>query len=109
VQNGSAVVPWHYRAREGITAPPLRLSQPAYQHKCEKQKGAAKIGQNKNLEKTQNAILDNTQTQPKTRQKYKQFNVSATNSPKKDTKRDTGLRDLFRQLEHLVLLTYKYY
>jgi hypothetical protein len=85
-----------------LTAPPLGLSQPTYQHKCERQKGAVKTGQhNKNRPKTQNTVLDNTQTKTKNRHKNKQTKESA-NSLKKDTKRDTSLRDLFRQLENLV-------
>jgi hypothetical protein len=45
--------------------------------------------------------LNNTQTKTKNRHKNKQSKESA-NLPKKDTKRDTNLRDRFRQLETLV-------
>jgi hypothetical protein len=60
-----------------------------------------KRGQNKNCPKARNTVLDNTQTKTKNRHKNKQTKESA-NLPKKDTKRDTSLRDLFRQLETLV-------
>ncbi len=60
-----------------------------------------KRGQNKTPLTTQNKVLDNTQTKIKNRHKNKQTSKSA-NLPKKDTKRDTSLRDLFRQLETLV-------
>jgi hypothetical protein len=88
----------HTKHNTRLTAPPLGLSQLTYQHKCEKQKGAAKRGQNKNHQKPQNTVLDNTQTKTKNRHKNKQSKEPA-NLPKKDTKRDTSLRDLFRQLK----------
>ena len=58
-------------------------------------------GQNKTRLTTQIKALDNTQTKTKNRPKNKQSRTSE-NLPKKDTKRDTSLRDLFRQLETLV-------
>ncbi len=61
-----------------------------------------KTGQNKTRPKTQNVVLDEThQTKTKNRHKNKQTKDHA-NLPKKDTKRDTSLRDLFRQLETLI-------
>jgi hypothetical protein len=91
----------HTNNNTTLTAPALGLSQPTYQHKCERQKGAVKRGQNKNRPKTQNTVLDNTPAKTKNRHKIKQTKESA-NLPQKDTKRDTSLRDPFRQLETLV-------
>ncbi len=91
----------HTNNNTTLTAPPLGLSQPTYKHKCKRQKGAVKRGQNKTRLTTQNKVMDNTQTKTKNRHKKKQTRESA-NLPKKDTKRDTSLRDLFRQLETLV-------
>ncbi len=56
---------------------------------------------NKTRLTTQNKVLDNNQTKTKNRHKNKQTKES-TNLLKKDTKRDTSLRDLFRQLKTLV-------
>jgi hypothetical protein len=58
-------------------------------------------GQNKTRLITQTKALDNTQTKIKNRHKNKQTKTSA-NLPKKDTKRDTSMRDLYGQLETLV-------
>ncbi len=58
-------------------------------------------GQNKTRLTTQTKALDNTQTKTKNRHKNKQARTSA-NLPKKDTKRDTSMRDLYGQLETLV-------
>jgi hypothetical protein len=56
-----------------LTAPPLGLSQPTYQHKCERQKGAVKTGQNKNRPKIQNTVLNNTQARIIQNEKGKSF------------------------------------
>jgi hypothetical protein len=64
-----------------FTAPPLGLSQPTYHNKCERQKGAVKRGQNKNCLKTQNTVLDNTQTKTKNRHKNKQPKNPPKNPP----------------------------
>jgi hypothetical protein len=77
----------HTNNNTSLTTPPLGLSQPTYQHKCERQKGAVKTGQNKTRPKTQNIVLNNTQTKTKNRHKNKQTKGPA-NLPKKDTKRD---------------------
>jgi N-acetylmuramoyl-L-alanine amidase CwlA len=58
-------------------------------------------GQNKTRLTTQTKALDNTQTKTKNRHKNKQSRTSE-NLPKKDTKRDTSMRDLYGQLETLV-------
>ncbi len=84
----------HTKNNTTLTAPPLGLYQPTYQHKCERQKGAVKTGKNKNRPKIQNTVLDNTQTKTKNHHKNKQTGEPA-NLPKKNTKRDTSLRDLF--------------
>ena len=91
----------HTNNNTTLTAPPLGLSQPTYKHKCEKQKGAVRRGQNKTRLTTQIKALDNTQTKTKNRHKNKQSRTSE-NLPKKDTKRDTSMRDLYGQLETLV-------
>ncbi len=77
-----------------LTAPPLGPSQPPYQHKCDRQKGAVKRGQKKNRPKPRNTDLEHTQAKPKKGHK--------NTVPKKDTKHDTNKKDLYRQLEILV-------
>jgi hypothetical protein len=84
----------HTNPSTTLTAPPLGPSQPTYQPKCERQKGAVKRGQNKNPPKPRNVDLKHTQAKPKKRHK--------NNLPKKDTKHDTNEKDLYRQLETLV-------
>jgi hypothetical protein len=91
----------HTNNNTTLTAPPLSLSQPTYKHKCERRKGAVRRGQNKTRLTTQIKDLDNTQTKTKNRHKNKQTRTSA-NLTKKDTKRDTSMRDLYGQLETLV-------
>jgi hypothetical protein len=59
----------HTNNNTRLTAPPLGLSQPTYKHKCERQKGAVKRGQNKTRLTTQNKVLENTQTKTKNRHK----------------------------------------
>jgi hypothetical protein len=56
----------HTNNNTTLTAPPLGLSQPTYQPKCERQKGAVKTGQNKNRPKIQNTVLDRLKTVIKT-------------------------------------------
>jgi hypothetical protein len=73
----------------------------ACKHKCDKQKGAAKKGAMKTGQRRNNFIFDHNKTESKNRHKNQGFENFLT-STKKNTKSDTILRHLFRQLEPFV-------